>query len=359
MPRAALILLQTLLLLGLTEGAARLAEWLHPAAEDVTFAYAPYRMLRMAKAPWPLNREGFRARELESYRGSFLVEFLGGSVCLGAGTNPGRIVPERLKEALHAAGLTRASVLNLCQGGATSGQELAIFLQYGLPLEPEVVLSFDGANDLLHPRPFGDDDAPNLPYKNALLRAVLDGDDPVARHLALARVAGRLIHRVPAVSADPAVPPPDILHSYEYTLGVTGTLAASRGALYAVLFQPTLHFAKPWSPQEAGMWRGRRPQDGEAMSRGVRDLYAGAAAELARWAAARNLMLVDLTRTFERTPETIYSDSVHFTGERGYAMVFEEIERHELLARIAARYRAWERRAPLGPRPAIGDNGWR
>jgi len=188
---------------------------------------------------------------------------------------------------------------------------------------------------------------------------LLRHDDPVARHLALARIAGRLIHRVPAASAAPAVPLSNILHSYEYTLGVTGTLAESRGALYAVLFQPTLHFAKPWSPQEAGMWRGRRPQDGEAMSRGVRDLYAGAAAELARWAAARNLMLVDLTHTFERTPETIYSDSVHFTGERGYAMVFEEIERRELLARIAERYRAWERRAPLGPRPAIGDNGWR
>ena len=101
MPRAALILFQTLLLLGLAEGAARLAEWLHPAAEDVTFAYAPYRMLRMANAPWPLNREGFRARELESYRGSFLVEFLGGSVCLGVGANPGRIVPERLEDALQ------------------------------------------------------------------------------------------------------------------------------------------------------------------------------------------------------------------------------------------------------------------
>ena len=82
------------------------------------------------------------------------------------------------------------------------------------------------------------------------------------------------------------------------------------------------------------MWRGRRPKDREAMSRGVRDLYAGAAAELPLWAAARNLMLVDLTHTFERTPETVYSDSVHFTGERGYAMVFEEIERRELLARI-------------------------
>ena len=126
--RVSLILVNTLLGLALAEGAARLAEWLHPSREQVAFEYAPYRMLRMSRAPWPLNRDGFRAQELETYRGKFLVEFLGGSVCLGVGTNPGRSVPERVEDALHAAGMPRAAVLDLCQGGAPSAQELAIFL---------------------------------------------------------------------------------------------------------------------------------------------------------------------------------------------------------------------------------------
>ncbi len=114
------VFLNTLLLLLGSEGAARLAEWVHPPASDLTFEYAPYRMLKMSQAPWRLNRDGFRARELETYRNSFLIEFLGGSVCLGVGTNPGPTVPERLEIALHRAGLARVEVLNLCQGGATS-----------------------------------------------------------------------------------------------------------------------------------------------------------------------------------------------------------------------------------------------
>src|SRR5260370_24782958 len=188
---ARLILLNTVLVFALAEGAARIAEWVHPERPDMTFGYAPYRMLRMTRAPWPLNREGFRARELESYRGRFLVEFLGGSVCVGVGTNPGAPLAERLEAELHRAGLARAAVLNLCQGGATSSQELAIFLEYGLPLAPRVVCSFGGANDLMHPRPVGEDDAANLPYHDAELRARFEGTlaGDLAPHLALLRVA--------------------------------------------------------------------------------------------------------------------------------------------------------------------------
>ena len=66
-----LIACNTLLAFALAEGAARIAEWVHPPASDLAFDYAPYRMLRMSRAPWPLNQEGFRARELDTYRGGF------------------------------------------------------------------------------------------------------------------------------------------------------------------------------------------------------------------------------------------------------------------------------------------------
>jgi lysophospholipase L1-like esterase len=342
MTRAALIFFQMLILLMLAEGAARMAEWWRPKSEELAFDYAPYRMLRMTRAPWPLNRDGFRARELESYRHTFLVEFLGGSVCLGVGNHPGRTLPERLEAALEARGLGRAAVLNLCQGGATSAQELAIFLQYGLPLDPQVVLSFDGANDLLHPRPVGEDEAPNLPYRNAQMRAWFEGHHTALSHLALARVAGRLMK--PTLVTGPAVPEEMILDSYEYATGVAKTLAESRGAMYAVLFQPALHYRKPWSEEEKKMWRERSGRDGEQTSRRARELYAEAAPRLERWAASHGTAFLDLTGVFEHSSKTIYSDSVHFTGERGYAALFGEVERQGLVDRIAARYRQWEAR---------------
>jgi hypothetical protein len=329
------VLFNTLLLLCGAEGAARIAEWIHPPADDLTFEYAPYRMLKMSHAPWHLNRDGFRARELETYRNAFLIEFLGGSVCLGVGTNPGPTIPERLEIALHRAGLARAEVLNLCQGGATSAQELAIFLEYGLPLAPQVVLSFDGANDVMHPQPIGEDTAPNLPYHDREMRTRMNGDDALG-HLALARVASRLAIRWsrPSPVKGGGVPESAILNSYISALSATRTLTEAQGGFYALLLQPTLHYEKPWSAEESAMWRERRPADAEGFSRLIRDRYGAAREAVASWTP-----FYDLTPVFAHIGATIYSDSVHFNGPQGYAMLFDELERQGLVKQIAALYR--------------------
>ena len=344
MARFSLWLTQIVLAVGLVEGGARLAEWLHPPVQELTFRYAPYRMLRMAEAPWPLNQDGFRARELKSYEGTFLIEFLGGSVCLGVGTSPGKTVPERLEEWLQQAGLRQAAVLNLCQGGASSAQELAIFTEYGLPLHPAVVLSFNGANDLLHPQPVGDDLAPNLPYRNAQLETRVNGEGEWLGHWAAARVAARLAGHSGAQMRLPVAPVSEqaIVDSYLYSVELTRTLAASEAALYGVILQPTLHLSKPWSPQERAMWQARRPKDGAEISRLSAERYQAARTALAGWADKRQVAVYDLSQVFAYTSETIYSDSVHFAGPRGYQALFAELESKGLLERIALRYRRWE-----------------
>jgi hypothetical protein len=343
MSRALLIVLNTLLLLLFAEGAARLAERIHPDTETVAFAYSPYRMLKMTQAPWPLNRDGFRARELTAHRDSFLIEFLGGSVCLGVGDDPGAIIPERLEAALRQAGLARVEVLNLCQGGAVSAEELAIFLEYGLPLHPQVVLSFDGANDVLHPRPVGEDDAPNLPYRNAQIQARVNGEDAVS-HIALARVAARLAGhlRTPAPAEGPPVAENAIIDSYLYHLGAVRTLAQAGRAFYAVVLQPTLHYQKPWSLEEAAMWRSRRPRDAGPLAGVIRQRYAYTREALTKWAASGGVTLYDLTPVFAGTSATVYSDSVHFRGPLGYQTLFSELEHQGLIERIQERYREWE-----------------
>jgi len=73
-------------------------------------------------------------------------------------------------------------------------------------------------------------------------------------------------------------------------------------------------------------------------------LYAEAGPLLERWAAFQGTAFLDLTGVFEHSSETIYSDSVHFTGKRGYAALFDEVERQGLIDRIAARYRQWQAR---------------
>jgi hypothetical protein len=255
-----------------------------------------------------------------------------------------------LEDTLHRAGLARAAVLNLCQGGATSAQELAIFLEYGLPLAPQVVLSFDGANDLLHPRPIGDDDAANLPYRDREMRALFDGHHTWVAHLSLARVAARIAaHRTP-VSGGPPVPADSIFHSYLYSTGVVRTLTRDQGGWYALLFQPTLHYRKPWSAEERAMWRERRPQDADRISQLTAGIYAQARAALTDWSTATGANVFDLSEAFAVTPATVYSDSVHFTGETGYARLAEELERQGWIERITERYRAWETRGAVTAR---------
>lgn len=347
MPRGVLsiplIALNTLLALGLAEGAARLAERIHPGGDQVSFVYSPYRMLKMDRAPWPLDRDGFRAQELETYRGSFLVEFVGGSVCLGVGDHPGETIPERLEGALRQVGLARAKILNLCQGGATSAQELAILIEYGLRLDPQAVLSFDGANDILHPRPSGPDDAANLPYKNAQLETRVDGGDALS-HLALARVAFRLTARFhsPAPAQGEPVATGAIIDSYLYHLGLARTLSRAQHAFYAVLLQPTLHLDKPWSRQEQELWRTARPRDGAALTVAIRERYRQTRAATAQWAKASGTPLYDLTRAFAATSEPVYYDSVHFRGSRGYEVLFTELEQQGLIDGLRERYREWE-----------------
>ncbi len=82
------------------------------------------------------------------------------------------------------------------------------------------------------------------------------------------------------------------------------------------------------------MWRGRRPADAETFSRLIRDRYGTAREAVASWAP-----FFDLTPVFAHTGATIYSDSVHFNGPQGYAMLFDELERQGLVKQIAARYR--------------------
>ncbi len=355
MARVTWMFFNTVLLLALVEGGARIAEWLHPPVEELSFDYAPYRMLKMSRAPWPLNHEGFRARELETYRNTFLIEFLGGSVCLGVGTNPGRTLPERLEDSLHQAGLGRAAVLNLCQGGATSAQELAIFLEYGLPLAPQVVLSFDGANDLMHPRPLGEDDAANLPYHDREMRALFEGHHTWVAHLALTRVAARIAaHRAPD-SAGPPVSADSILNSYLYATDVVRTLTGAQGGWYAVLFQPTLHYRKPWSDAERAMWRDRRPGDGEAVSKRAAELYGQARTALTDWSKATGATVFDLSGAFAGTSETVYSDSVHFSGPTGYARLATELAQQGWIERITERYRAWDSQRPV---ESMGSRTW-
>ncbi len=85
------------------------------------------------------------------------------------------------------------------------------------------------------------------------------------------------------------------------------------------------------------MWRARRPADAEAFSHLIRDRYGAAREAVASWTS-----FYDLTPVFAHTAAAVYSDSVHFRGPQGYAMLFDELERKGLVDQIVTRYQTWD-----------------
>jgi hypothetical protein len=225
---------------------------------------------------------------------------------------------------------------------------LAIFLEYGLPLRPQVVISFNGANDLFHPQPLGDDPGANLPYHDREMRALFAGMHSWSEHLGIKRVSDRLYRRLnegsEAMYSKPRgmVAPGTILESYFYTTEVIRALTEEQHGLYGLILQPALHYAKPWSSEEAAMWKQRRPHDAQSATDYAHGLYAQARTAAAVWSAKSGAPLFDLTEAFAETPGTIYSDSVHFKGETGFRILEQELERRGLIQAIRERYKAWE-----------------
>ena len=201
----------------------------------------------------------------------------------------------------------------------------------------------DGANDVLHPSPVGDDSEANLPYRNAQIEARVDGRDGLS-HLALARVAARIAQRFREPGPAQGVPVEEsaVLDSYLYHLAAVRTLTEANHGLYAIAFQPTLHYSKPWSVEETAMWKKRRPGDARQLTNVIRERYGHAQEAVTEWAEAGGVALYDLSSAFENTSATVYSDSVHFHGPLGYETLFSELARHGLIDRICERYRDWE-----------------
>ncbi len=334
---------------------AYVVERIHPEPGlGPDFDYAPYRMMKHVHAPWPLNEDGFRAPSLKATAATasehFNIVFLGGSVCLGVGGDNGAPLPDLLEEALHHQGLKQARVLNLCQGGAVTGQELAILLQYGLEQRPSLVVSFDGANDLMHPAPIGFDEKPNLPYLNkemsALWSQVKNGSSfilplmqtPIAH---LVRRTIKHIHFHPAAEAVNSAD--EIVDSYIQGLDLATRISTSYHIAHAVVLQPVLYRGKKLHPQELAKVADIYQDPGRVSVR-ANLIYALAVEKLRHWSKTSGATFYDATQTFKDVDGPIYVDSVHYGVPQGYQLVLATLKQQGFLTYVEQLYRKWEKR---------------
>lgn len=363
------VLTTFIIFLLLVEGAAFIAMKLrgiqHPDAPLLKFDYAPYRMMKTIQAPWPINEEGFRAKPLRSYLArpdeSFRIVFLGGSVCVGYGGDTGPVLSDLLEERLRELGKTQVEVVNLGQGGAVSAQELAILIQYGLKLQPKIVLSFNGVNDLGHPSPIGLDEEPNLPYFDARMREMWRDTkrsfwSALYTRTSSGQMPTRIYHKLRRAGffggiKIKEVPVESVVASYVGMMDLTRRLAAAYDIRHAVVLQPVALVDKPMSDQElryaekAGLLSFRER---------FQALYRQTAEALHAASSGGDFRsFYNLVGAFREEKRTVYLDGAHFVNRIGYPRLLEVLEEQGLIEQIAREYRSWEEgRDPVpGPTP--------
>lgn len=104
-----------------------------------------YRNRPKQVGPWfTINSRGYRGRELAAPRTGRRVVLIGGSAAFGTGVSSDR---DTLAAHLET-GLGGAEVVNAAVIGYVSTQELALLRAELLDLEPDMVVAYDGWNDL-------------------------------------------------------------------------------------------------------------------------------------------------------------------------------------------------------------------
>ncbi len=256
---------------------ANTADWLRPA---------PYMMftgpLRAAiTSPEPLatgidalirfNDQGFRLSHnpvLPKPKEELRIFMLGGSTLVLGSPNTASI-SFAVEQHLQQTGLRNARVYNFGVVAFISGQELALLVHRLLELSPDMIVVYDGANDIMGP--WGQDPRPDYPFNFAVWEQALSRLESTNRQnertLAVATSDSALLsilfrgaaEREMATTLDRqrlaseyggAEWQSAIARQYLHNVETMCRAAQSAGARFASFLQPLLAFADPLDSQQ-------------------------------------------------------------------------------------------------------------
>ena len=234
-----------------------------------------------------LNAEGFRIeRPIVNPKPAdeLRIFFLGGSTVIG-GRPVENTIPAVVEAHLQANGLPQARAYNFGVLSFVSGQELALLVHRLIDLQPDLVIAYDGGNDLYEP--WGYDPRPGYPFNfvteeeamtalanaqgDAKTMASLSRDSALVQALLGTadwpnRVSLRLDRLRNAVGYGSTPWKEAVVAAYARNLAEMCRFARANGALYAAYFQPLLAYSKELDAAQA------RETGGDIMVRGLREL---------------------------------------------------------------------------------------
>jgi hypothetical protein len=284
-----------------------------------------------------LNRLGYRGPvpKVPKDTDEFRVFTLGGSA-LFFGKPP---IPKLLEEEFRANGLFHVHVYNFAVVSSVSGMELARIVFEIADLEPDLILMYNGGNDIV--LPFLWDPRPGYPFDFMVLESnpVLGGDvssyplGPLAafgsnlfRHLFSNYFRDRFLplDELRAAAAWKSQGWRDeIARVYVSNLIKSAEVSRGFGAEFLALFQPLVYFRHSPSAQE-----NRYTRFIESMVPGLQDHCVDTRERVVSEidAAEAPAAIADLSAIFAAAPEREFVDFIHIT-QRSKRVVAREIYR--------------------------------
>ena len=293
-----------------------------------------------------LNDEGFRIEgevAVPKPADEIRIFVMGGSTVLALDGSLAQSIPGVMERELRAGGLPRARVYNFGVTSFVSGQELALLVHRLADLQPDLVIAYDGGNDLFQPWFY--DPRPGYPFNfvaweqaigtlsnmgarsktvaslaqdSVLLQALVgttewsirNGLEDLRRRVGLASAPWRQA----------------VVQSYARNIAAMCRTAQANGALFAAFFQPMLPYSQSLDRRQL------ETSGGEQMIAGLREqrgqVPAAVAARLAAVHADAGCRFGDLSDSFENAPNT-FVDIIHIDS-RANALIAGRIAR-ELL----------------------------
>ena len=277
--------------------------------------------------------------------GEIRIFVLGGSTVVH-GVPLANTIPGVIERHLRENGLAAARVYDFGVVSFVSGQELALLVQRLVDLKPDLVIAYDGGNDLMQPWFY--DPRPGYPFNFAAWEAAIDAfskrSSAVPKTVAsladdsalLQALLGRTRHRV-RVTLDQQRRMTNygsddwkqaVVDSYARNVAEMCRVAQAHDILYAAWFQPMLPFSRELADRPLAMSGG-----GEVV-RSLREqrerIPTAVAQRLPAPPIGVGCRFADLSGMFEEQGSELFWDIIH-VDNRGNQQIGRRIA-DELLA---------------------------
>lgn len=294
------------------------------------FSGAPHGTLGTGDQQIRFNGDGFRIEgEISAAKPAdeIRIFMMGGSTVL-FGSPAANTIPGALEAALRAGGLPQARVYNFGVAAFVSSQELALLVHRLVYLNPDLVIAYDGGNDLIFPWIY--DPRPGFPFNFLVWEEAIDKlsntgnrsktiaslvqDSALLQALVGTtewdiRTDRESLRRQAGFAGEPWKRA--IVDSYARNIAAMCRTARSEGVLFAAYFQPMLSYSKQKLDE-----RQLKTSGGAEMVEGVRDerrlVPAAVAAKMNP--ADAGCRFGDVSSLFEDEPAT-FTDVIHVKDE--------------------------------------------